>query len=687
MRFLEKGGTIALLFGAQSWPKTTLNGGVQFANSFRGIKDYVVSYDGLGIARENVLDMFDSDLSAGDQLAEISRFLRSKKASTSHGTRPVSDLFIYYVGHGSFIENTNDFFILVRQSDPNFDTECIVARSLARRIRFEAPFLRQFIVLDCCFSGAAHRVWQGTNVAEVAVRNAAIELPDCGAVFLCSSAENLTSMAPSEASYTMFTGALLQSLRVGTRSVAGDLTAHNVRDLTWQTMQRQYGAKAIRPVVHGLDHGQGDLTDKPAFPNPAYRPAGPGSHQAPNSDSFAESGSSASTKESSEADSNPAPKRPGQPGDNTGEPQNADVVKGSSSTLRAPGIGIKSKLRPKVLGLVGENTRWRAKTYDSPDLELLDWSLIFGSDTGCAIITKEGRNVNNCQHSLSITHDGGDSWHSFRIDLAQPKLICFGSQSACCVSGVRGFVAFSKNAGQSWSSRKLPIDYELNDVMMIDEDRAIVIGGYKITYPLRKLLASPNFDVIYTGFIIYTGDAGATWELVWSDTNATLERLSFFGEYGLAVGRPVGHGDYQILLETRDGGRSWEEKRITLPDRTFLIGGLSVVQPRAAWITTFDGMYRTNDGGESWEKILKGRCGAVSFWNPMSGAVICDDGECIWVTGDAGKTWEKLFLDKRFFTARMLRFKKVAMLSPKSFWVSLSCDNGRSSHLIKFEDR
>src|SRR5690349_12283050 len=39
--------------------------------------------------------------------------------------------------------------------------------------------------------------------------------------------------------------------------------------LAWDFMRRQYGEQAIRPVVWGRDLGYGDLTDKPAFPNPA----------------------------------------------------------------------------------------------------------------------------------------------------------------------------------------------------------------------------------------------------------------------------------------------------------------------------------------------------------------------------------------------------------------------------------
>jgi hypothetical protein len=236
------------------------------------MKDYIQSKTGLGLAVSDVLDLFNSDLSAAEQLRDISLFLREQIKIASNTERVITDVLVYYVGHGSFLESSTEFFMVVKNADISYDTECLMARSLARHIRADAPSLRQFVILDCCFSGAAHRAWQSTTASDVAVRAVAEAAPDSGAVFLCSSAEDLYSMAPDGAEHTMFSGALLTALRTGSATFQGDLSARLARDLAWEQMKRQYGTvKAVRPVVHGLDRGGGDISEYPAFPNPRRR--------------------------------------------------------------------------------------------------------------------------------------------------------------------------------------------------------------------------------------------------------------------------------------------------------------------------------------------------------------------------------------------------------------------------------
>jgi hypothetical protein len=267
MKLLERGRTAAVLLGAQSWPHAGLKGGASFYRSAQGIKSYLLSSTGLGLKGEDILDLFDSEKSASEQLKAIGNFLAKRMLCSDAHKKSLTDIFIYYVGHGSFVENTNEFLMLVKNSDPNFDTECILARSLARRLRVDAPLLRQIVVLDCCFSGAAHRVWQNNSASEAAARNAASDMPGTGSVFLCSSAEELVSMAPENAETTMFTGALLDALETGIAQFQGDLTVRQARDLAWDAMRRRYHSKAVRPIVFALDRGDGDLSDKPAFPN------------------------------------------------------------------------------------------------------------------------------------------------------------------------------------------------------------------------------------------------------------------------------------------------------------------------------------------------------------------------------------------------------------------------------------
>lgn len=275
MRFIEPDRTAAVIFGAQWWPWVPrLNGGSAFAQSAADMKGYIVSSNGLGLREEeDVLDLFDSDESAADQLIHLGKFLRAWIDRAGGAATSLTSLFIYYVGHGDFVGTTSEFFMLVKQSRPANQLTCLLARALADCLRNEAPFVRQVIVLDCCFSGAAQRVWMSNRAPQVAAGRTVEAMPQNGTVLLCSSAENMPSMAPRGSERTMFTGALLDALSSGSTAIEDDITPRQARDLAFSIMSAQWGSAAVRPVVHAVDRGLGDLSDLPLFPNPAYRRA------------------------------------------------------------------------------------------------------------------------------------------------------------------------------------------------------------------------------------------------------------------------------------------------------------------------------------------------------------------------------------------------------------------------------
>jgi hypothetical protein len=270
MRFPRPGHTAGVILGAHVWPHfPTLNGGNAFCNSAAAIRRYLTDPRGIGLASEDILDLFDSEDTADKQLLEIGEFLSGWIKRAGGGATALTDLFLYYVGHGDFLGNTTDFVMLVRGSRPRREMTSIPARALASVLRDEAPFVRQVVILDCCWSGAAHRIWQSGTASEVAAKGAAELMPNNGTVLLCSSSENMPSMAPRDSEHTMFTGALVEALQAGAPMIHGDLSPRQIRDLAFDAMRTRWGADAVRPVVYAIERGSGDLSDIPLFPNRA----------------------------------------------------------------------------------------------------------------------------------------------------------------------------------------------------------------------------------------------------------------------------------------------------------------------------------------------------------------------------------------------------------------------------------
>ncbi|MGG6293536.1 photosynthesis system II assembly factor Ycf48 [Leptolyngbya sp. AN02str] len=109
--------------------------------------------------------------------------------------------------------------------------------------------------------------------------------------------------------------------------------------------------------------------------------------------------------------------------------------------------------------------------------------------------------------------------------------------------------------------------------------------------------------------LLETNDGGATWEsrvISLDDAQPyTFTSVSFSGDEGWIAGQP------SILLHTTDGGRSWA--RIPLSDQ--LPGSPNTVLalgPSAAEMTTDIGaIYQTRDGGKSWQAMVQQAVGVV----------------------------------------------------------------------------
>jgi hypothetical protein len=265
--------SLAIILGAHDWAAANLESSDAFTNSARAILDYVLSSRGLGLDESDVLNLFDDERGASSQISALANFLRRRIADHAVAGAPVTDILIYYTGHGAFHHANNEYFLLVRNSESGLEYATgLQIRYLADCLSLTTPFLRKFVILDCCFAAAAGAIFQSTP-SDVA-RQAIEALPRRGTLLFCSSNPKVPSRIEPGEPYTQFTGALNAALVQGSPSPAAPeiFSFQDLRDLVWTHLKEKYGDRAVRPALLAPDQIDGDLAQKPAIANVAKSP-------------------------------------------------------------------------------------------------------------------------------------------------------------------------------------------------------------------------------------------------------------------------------------------------------------------------------------------------------------------------------------------------------------------------------
>ena len=175
-----------------------------FLRSASRLVAYLYDQAGLGFDPELVLNLFDDVAAGGRSAREGARdVLDVQLRERREEGRPITDVLIYYIGHGH-TDDQGHLSLLVRRSKRGLEAETgIKAPDLARTLRLGAPQQRRSVVLDCCFSEAAARAFIGMagdlnqTVAATAARDLKDDQPARGTLLLCSSPVGQVSMGPA----------------------------------------------------------------------------------------------------------------------------------------------------------------------------------------------------------------------------------------------------------------------------------------------------------------------------------------------------------------------------------------------------------------------------------------------------------------------------------------------------------
>jgi hypothetical protein len=259
----------AVILGASSWPDhPNLTASEAFQKSAERFRSYLLDANGLGLREANLLWLFDNNKSADEIDRAIGDFLKEKG---HEAPAQLTDVIIYYTGHGGFTEGDDKYFLAIRATRKNFTgSSGYRMSSLARTLNTYASNVRRFVILDCCFAARALEEFIPQSEHLQVMQSQTLELlPETGTALLCAASSDKFAKVPKNHPYTMFSGALLKVLENGVQTGPDRLSLAEVGDLTKKEITNIYLDLGVRPEIHSPAQQKGDIAKVPIFPNPA----------------------------------------------------------------------------------------------------------------------------------------------------------------------------------------------------------------------------------------------------------------------------------------------------------------------------------------------------------------------------------------------------------------------------------
>jgi hypothetical protein len=262
--------TLVAILGASEFPRSAFEPSPAFEAAASKMLDYFLDPDGYNLDHANYIWLFDYLLDPSGTLDRLAGFITDRITVLKQDATSVSDLIIYYVGHGGFDEE-DEFFLATRTTnDLNKGVSSIRIRALATTITNTARWLRTTLILDACFSAAAAVAFQSELVQAMGRKIDDAPFPQHGVALLAAASKSKTTAVTPQGDITMFTKALLAVLRYGERSIPQDqLRLDDVHALLVSKVNELFETRAVRPELHEPRQTEGFVAKVPLYPNRA----------------------------------------------------------------------------------------------------------------------------------------------------------------------------------------------------------------------------------------------------------------------------------------------------------------------------------------------------------------------------------------------------------------------------------
>jgi len=264
--------TAAIILGASYWPEYPSFGkslNPVFGNSAAAMREYLTDPMRFGLLPARVLNLFESQAPAPEIHQLIAKFLTPLCSEGDSGG--VTDLIVYYVGHGGFTGPDRRYFFAIPSTVEGYEgSSGLRAADLASTLKTAARRVRKYLILDCCFAAAAFTEFQSAGgVAQLAGEQFAEELPAKGTALLCAASKSAPAIAPVKGTYTMFSGALREVLLNGSKSGRLHISLYEIGKEIKGLLREWSPDDWVRPQVLSPDAAEGDVAEVALFPNPA----------------------------------------------------------------------------------------------------------------------------------------------------------------------------------------------------------------------------------------------------------------------------------------------------------------------------------------------------------------------------------------------------------------------------------
>lgn len=216
------------------------------------------------------------------------------------------------------------------------------------------------------------------------------------------------------------------------------------------------------------------------------------------------------------------------------------------------------------------------------------------------------------------TDDGGQNWY---VDSNFENQYCktLKSNGNKLYYIVNDELRKTSDGGQSWETNTLPAGLDNYVSLSIPESEVLFV-------------CSDSSQVFKST------DDGENWQqITFSDYHKFTISYFYNANFGWLV------DDYSgFLARTKDGGISWDFMKVD-PQHTYVPSSIYFIDENTGFITTEIGwLYRTDDGGENWEKVLESDltvAPAFHFVNQNEGYFI--NRKNIYYSNDGGLNWIK----------------------------------------------